>query len=231
MRSVLQFSGGKDSLAVLMLCQKVWDEICVVWVNTGAAYSDVVDYMDMWERRLPHFFVVESNQPEQIRENGWPVDVVPVNRTRYAANFMGCKGCRFQSYLDCCKENIWLPMHDASMRILNDGVAEEKFILRGQRDADTRKAPARSGDVVDGVTYLFPIQDWTDEQVWQYLKDVKAPIPPYYAEGEKTSRDCWDCTAYVKDNGARIQALPEHKRAIVEFRLAQLRQAVQEELP
>jgi hypothetical protein len=43
-------------------------------------------------------------------------------------------------------------------------------------------------------------------------------LPDYYAT-EKTSRDCWDCTAYRDDNVERVKNLPDEQREIVEQRL------------
>jgi len=55
----------------------------------------------------------------------------------------------------------------------------------------------------------FPVGDWSRDKVVAYVK-AHAPdlMPPGYAEGEKTSRDCWDCTAYLNDNRQRIANLP-----------------------
>jgi hypothetical protein len=61
------------------------------------------------------------------------------------------------------------------------------------------------------------------------LAQVGAELPPGYADGEKTGRDCWDCTAYLDDNEKRIGNLPSDRQAIIRDRLAQIDAAIKEE--
>ena len=83
--------------------------------------------------------------------------------------------------------------------------------------------------LVDGIELLMPIETWSTEQVFKYLKQVGAELPPGYAEGEKTGRDCWDCTAYLDDNKQRIANLPADRQMVVRDRLAQIEAAIKEE--
>ncbi len=223
-KSALQFSGGKDSLACLYLLRERWDDLYVVWLNTGAAYLEMEAYMARWKEKLPHFVELRSNQPAQIAREGWPADVVPVNNTAFAQSFLRNEGPLIQSYLSCCAQNIWYPMHDGTIAL---GVSE---IIRGQRRDDKRKAPLTNGQVVNGVTYTLPIEDWSEADVFAYLKSVDADMPPGYAQGERTGRDCWDCTAYLDENSQRIANLSDDRRAIVERRLGLIAGAVAEQM-
>ena len=69
--------------------------------------------------------------------------------------------------------NIMVPLHN---RVVTDG---NTTIIRGQKTCDKHKSPLRDGDVVDGLTFEFPIEDWTDEQVMQYLIREGCADPPY----------------------------------------------------
>ena len=209
----LQFSGGKDSLACLYLLRDQWDTLKVAWLNTGAAYPEIKAYMQMWKDRLPGFVEICSDQPSQVREFGWPADVVPINSTSMGRSVTGQDGPLIQPYLSCCMANIWMPLHKA---MIDMGVTT---IIRGQRVEDGRKTPIRNGDVRDGITFLMPIENWTTEQVFDYLDDVGADMPPGYGLGEKTGRDCWDCTAYLDENKQRIENLPDDRKAEVKRRL------------
>ena len=44
-KAVLSFSGGKDSLACLHLCRPYRDKLTVAWVNTGAAFPHIVEFV------------------------------------------------------------------------------------------------------------------------------------------------------------------------------------------
>lgn len=224
MKTALQFSGGKDSLACLYLYRERWDEIFVVWLNTGAIYPEMADYMARWKEKLPHFVELRSDQPSQVAREGWPADVVPVNNTTGARAFIDHDGPLIQSYLSCCAQNIWFPMHDGTVAL---GVTE---IVRGQRKADRRKAPLTNGQIVNGVTYTLPIETWSDADVFAYIESVGADMPPGYAQGERTGRDCWDCTAYLDENKRRIENLPPDRRAVVEGRIGQIAQAVADQM-
>lgn len=215
----LHFSGGRDSLACLYLLQDRWDDLLVMWCNTGAAYDSTIELMRRIEKEVPHFLEVKSDQPKFIEMFGHPVDVVPIRVSPFGRMIHAEKGTRFVEYPLCCGHNIWMPMHEATME------AGISTVYRGQRDSDKRKSPVRDGDVVSGITYRFPIQHWTDAEVNNFLGDR---LPDYYAT-EKTSRDCWNCTAYLGDNAERIEHLDVERRNVVRGVLAELHWALETE--
>lgn len=223
MDTALLFSGGKDSLACLYLNKHRWNDLLVIWVNTGAVYDEMLEYMDGWRKKLPFFWEVKSNQPEQVAKNGWPVDVLPINNTALGKAVTGSEGQLMQPYLSCCAENIWIPVHNA---VISSGV---KYVIKGQRLADGRKSTSRDGDIIDGVQYLMPIQSWSDEDVFDYLKLVGAELAPGYNQGEKTGRDCWDCTAYLDENRKRIENLPNERKIEIKRRLGIIKDAIDQQ--
>lgn len=222
--TALHFSGGKDSVACLHLYEDEWDEIAVLWVNTGAQHPDMLEYMAKWKKRLPHFVEINTDQPSNLRTFGWPVDVLPLENTVFGKEITGNKGPLLQSLYECCARNVWLPLHEATLRL---GV---KTVIKGQRLNDRRKSTARNGSVVDGVTYLMPLEDWSEDEVFDYLRSVDADMPEGYARGEKTGRDCWDCTAFLDENRTRIANLPTGMRAEVERRVALIGNAVADQM-
>lgn len=221
-KNALQFSGGIDSLATLWTLREQWDDLHVFWLNTGAAYEDTIKYMGRVKRLVPHFHEIQGVQPFSIAMFGWPADVVPVHATRDGRVSHSMSGLMFQPYIHCCARSIWEPLR---MAMIAHGATH---IYRGQRSSDKRKAPIKSGFVDEfGVTYLFPIESWTREEVFAYCrKECPSWIPPYYADGEKTSHDCWNCTAYLDENIERINALPTEQRDRVVGILGELRAEV-----
>lgn len=220
MDTALLFSGGKDSLACLYLYREFWDRMPVIWVNTGAAYPEMIEYMEGWKKRLPNFIEVQTDQPLSIKQHGWPVDVLPVRNSALGRALYDPDAPLMQPYLNCCAENIWFPLHKA---ILDCGATKA---IKGQRKADDHKSPTRDGDTVYGVTMLMPIYDWTTQQVFSYLKEVGAELAPGYLQGERTGRDCWDCTAYLGENRKRIENLPPDKKLEIKRRLGIIDQAI-----
>lgn len=223
MDTALLFSGGKDSLACLYLNKHRWDSIFVVWLNTGSVDEQTYEYMMGWKKILPHFIELKSDQPLNVATYGWPVDVLPVNNTTIGKQITGEDGPKMQSYLDCCAANIWIPIHFGLKGL---GVTKA---IKGQRNDDAKKSTSRDGDTRDGITFEMPIQDWTEDQVYDYLKSVGAELAPGYFMGEKTGRDCWDCTAYLGDNGRRIMNLPEEKKREVLRRIGIIRASIEDQ--
>ncbi len=198
---VLEFSGGKDSLACLYLLRYEWPRLTVLWVNTGAAYPETIEQMRKVREMVPHFLEVKSDQPSQIEANGLPADVVPIRSTVLGQRIHG-PSTLMQSFLGCCHDNLWKPAQDA-IKALGATV-----VIRGQRNTDSRKSPIRSGHIEDGVKYLFPIQDWTEKQVRDYLTSQGVELPPHYAYFN-SSLDCWNCTAYMDHNVGRAKHMRE----------------------
>lgn len=204
MRTVLQFSGGKDSLACLYLLEPRWSEITVAWVNTGAAFPETIALMERVRTQVPHFLEIAAEQ--SIERDGYPADVLPIAATSAGHLFEGETGPRFQSRYSCCAAALWAPMQKA-MREL-----EATTIIRGQKLSDAKKTPIRSGQVVEGITYEFPLEDWTDADVRHFLAEKKVSLPENYRY-MSTSLDCWNCTAYLSENAGRLQYLQERHPA------------------
>lgn len=189
--AVLQFSGGKDSLACLYLLEPYWQKIHVAWGNSGDAFPETLELMDLVRKLVPNFVEVKGNQPAQIERYGYPVDVLPV-RNHPAVAFLIHPHPRpkLQSCVACCNDNLWVPM-EAQMKSMG-----ATLIIRGQRLAEVQHTPVRSGDVINGVEYLFPLERWTSEDVREYLGER---LPSNY-EYMDTGLDCQHCTGHLFEN-------------------------------
>ena len=120
-----------------------------------------------------------------------PTDILPASSTPMGVSASGY-GVPMQDRYSCCLRSIMLPMHE---RMLADGIT---LIVRGQKTADRLKSPVRSGDVHDGIEYLFPIEEWSPRQVMQFLREQDAPIPRFY-EMLNGAPDCMTCSAYWEE--------------------------------
>lgn len=161
----LCFSAGKDSAVCLELLDPWLDRVEVIWVNPGDPHPETREYMDRVAERVPMFTEVRGKQPEYIRLHGKPG----------------------LGEFNCCAQNMWLPIQNYVARAGITG------LIRGQKNSDVLKSPVRSGDVVGGVEFLHPIEDWTDEEVIAFLGDR---IPESYKRGVKSSLDCQNCAVY-----------------------------------
>jgi len=197
---VFEFSGGKDSLACLYLLRPYWERITVLWCNTGDAFPETIEQMEGVKQLVPHFVEVRSDQPTQIAEWGVPTDLLPVWATPLGRAVRRDSPYRAQAAFDCCRANIWAPMERTARRL------GATMIARGQRRDEQLTAPLRSGDVVEGIEYLFPIETWTRGMVDAYLADSRIPVPANY-ELMDTSLDCQHCTAYLFQQAGKMTYL------------------------
>lgn len=200
MTKVLQFSGGRDSLACLYLLEPQWDDLTVVWCNSGAAFPETIAQMQKIRDEVPNFLEVKSAQT--IEHNGYPVDLLPISSTVVGQQIEGSRPFKYQSRYDCCAAALWLPMHRTMLELRAD------FVIRGQKLADRRKSPIRSGDVIEGIRYEFPLEDWSDERVLEYLKRRGVELPANY-QYMNTGLDCWNCTAYLDENVGKFDYMRE----------------------
>lgn len=189
----LAFSGGKDSMACLHLLKNEID--CAIYVDTGFAYPETLALV-RYAGSLVKLVVVQSDRLKQNEREGLPSDVVPINWTRLGQSLTGVKESYIQSYLGCCYENLMLPLMAEAKRL---GV---KTLYIGQRAEENHKSSLPSGAVMDGITRIYPIENWTEEEVFSYLKE-KMEVPEHYAI-KHSSLDCYDCTAYKTDSYDRV---------------------------
>ncbi len=222
---VLQFSGGKDSIACLMLLKEHLHRITVLWMNTGAAFPETIAQMASVRAMCPNFIEVSGAQPESIASQGYPVDVLPLRNDKHVQFLTQQERLPLQGFMACCFNNLMQPMHLATLEL------GATLIIRGQKAADHHKSPVTSGAVLGGVEFWFPIDDWTDAKVMEYVAD--SGLLPMHYEDANTSLDCWDCTAYRAENQWKQPYLERHhpdKAAEVRRRLVLIKQEIMNDL-
>lgn len=195
----LEFSGGKDSLACLWLLQPWWGQLTVLWINMGDAYPETLIQMKAISKLVPNFVALRGDSRKWALDHGYPVDITP-----FALTPMGLTVTRIESevrvapFERCCNDNYWQLAHQFKTQGNYTG------IIRGQKKADSLQAPITSGTIQDGVEYLLPVEDWTDEEVLAMVGDS---LPDSYRRGIPRGLDCMRCTAYVGESQERLADL------------------------
>lgn len=194
-RIAFQFSGGRDSIACLYLLRPYLDRITVYRLNTRVPFPETQEIIAQLRPLCPHYVEVDGNQPGVIEQFGLPSDIVPASHT--PLGLMAVEGARplIQDKYACCANTVMLPMH---YRMQQDGIT---LVIRGQKNADHHKATIRSGHVEQGIEYLFPIEDWSTQQVMDYLRAEGAPVSRVY-EMMSTTSECITCSAWWEDGAA-----------------------------
>lgn len=187
-RGALQFSGGKDSLALVYLLRPQWDKLTLYHVDTGDLLPEVREIVDMVEAMVPSFVRIETDAKAWTAKVGLPSDLVPTTSTPVGMAI----GASKQSIVDrfaCCVANIMAPMHG---RMIEDGVS---LAIRGTKRVDIGRLPAESGDTSMGYELWLPLADWSHEDVFAYLREVGAPICRVY-EHKVNAPECATCPAW-----------------------------------
>jgi 3'-phosphoadenosine 5'-phosphosulfate sulfotransferase (PAPS reductase)/FAD synthetase len=181
---ILQFSGGKDSLAVLHMYK---DQITrVFFANTGQNFPEMVDFIERTCEKygLPLTHVKAPKTLEDYHKTrGFPSDVVPI----------GFNPTGLQSVLECCNYMTWEPMMNYMV------ASQEKTVLRGQKKCDHHRSLGAEFKL-NGITFLNPLWEWSDQDVFDYLKRNKVEVAKHYKEMNE-SFDCWSCTGHLSHEG------------------------------
>lgn len=210
-----QFSGGRDSTAALYLLRQFWPYMTVYHLDTGDQFPETVAVVNQVEAE----FVAAGGSPfvriktdvHHTREHiGLASDLVPVDNTAVGRLVSG-RDVKIISRYDCCGITLMAPMHE---RIRADGIT---LLIRGQRDDEYAKQPKRSGDIEHGIEFLYPIQDWSGEQVQAYLNDNGHPVAPFYERGARRAPECMGCTAWW-DEGRADYLRQYHPIKFAEYR-------------
>jgi 3'-phosphoadenosine 5'-phosphosulfate sulfotransferase (PAPS reductase)/FAD synthetase len=193
-RGALQFSGGKDSLALVYLLRPYWNKLTIYHVDTGDLLPEVREIVDMVEGMVPDFRRIETDSTTFMHTFGLPTDLRPCSSTAIGLS-LGLSKQRLVDRFDCCAFNLMKPMHD---RMIADRVP---LVIRGTKRADTARMAAESGDTSMGYELWLPLQDWSHDEVFEYLRSVDAPICRIY-EHRVNSPECATCPAWTDERRA-----------------------------
>lgn len=228
-RVVLQFSGGKDSLACLYLIRPHWHKVTVAWCNRGAEFPETEAVIERI-KQLPLGGFVEVRppvpQPLSIQQHGLPVDVLPLGNTIFYGYATGKErtGVLVQEYLACCNRLLFQPLANF---VREYGAT---LVIRGQRSSEEMVGPIRDGAVEGGVEYLLPLETWGRGSVIAYLKQQGVELPPSYQHVRK-SLDCWGCTAFLGESQlSYLKEFHPDKWKVVADRLLKIKRALQPDM-
>ena len=163
--AAISFSGGKDSLAVLLLAADANLGIPVLFINTGLELNETVEYVHD---------VVNRYGMELIEEKA-PENAFFGNLERF--------GPPAKDYRWCCKTNKLGPMVAGILRNFPDGVLS--FIGQRRYESESRNASPRvwTSSWTPGQIGAAPIQDWNSLHVWMYIFWKNAPYNVWYEKG------------------------------------------------
>jgi sulfate adenylyltransferase subunit 2 len=187
-RPVLLFSGGKDSLVLLRLAEKAFRPgrfpFPIMHVDTGHNFPEVLEFRDHLIERLGERLIVASVQ-ESIDKGR----VVEETGPRASRNRL-----QTVTLLDAIAAHGFDAAFGGARRDEERARAKERvFSFRddfGQWEPKRQRPEVWSlynGRIRKGEhVRVFPISNWTELDVWQYIAEEKLEVPSiYYAHSRQ----------------------------------------------
>jgi sulfate adenylyltransferase subunit 2 len=218
-RPVLLFSGGKDSIVMLRLAEKAFRPakfpFPVMHVDTGHNFPEVIEYRDRRVAELGERLVVASVQES-------------IDRGRVSEQ-TGPRASRNQlqttTLLDAIEEHGFDAAMGGARRDEERARAKERIFSfrddfgqwnpRAQRPElwNLYNARIRKGEQIR----VFPISNWTELDVWQYIARENLELPLIYFAHE---RDVFKRDGMLYAASDFIERFPDEEpfRATVRFR-------------
>jgi sulfate adenylyltransferase subunit 2 len=187
-RPVLLFSGGKDSIVLMRLAEKAFRPgrfpFPVMHVDTGHNFPEVIEFRDRLVAQLGERLVVASVQ-DSIDSGR----VVEETGPRASRNRL-----QTTTLLDALEEHGFDAAFGGARRDEERARAKERvFSFRddfGQWDPKRQRPELWSlfnGRIRKGEhVRVFPISNWTELDVWQYIATERLEVPSiYYAHNRE----------------------------------------------
>jgi sulfate adenylyltransferase subunit 2 len=182
-KPVLLFSGGKDSIVLLRLAEKAFAPgdvpFAVMHVDTGHNFPEAIEFRD---RRVPN--VVVASVQESIDAGR----VVEETGPRASRNRL-----QTVTLLDAITEHGFDAAFGGARRDEERARAKERIF--SFRDEDGQWEPRRQRpelwDLYNGRirrgehVRVFPLSNWTELDVWEYIRTQGLEIPSIYFAHER----------------------------------------------
>jgi sulfate adenylyltransferase subunit 2 len=184
-RPVLLFSGGKDSITMLRLAEKAFYParipFPVMHVDTGHNFQEVLDFRDRRVSELGVQLVVASVQ--EAIDNGTVSEPPDGSRNRIQTPVL----------LEALEKHRFSAIFGGARRDEDKARAKERiYSFRddfGQWDPKNQRPELWSlynGRVHPGETIrVFPLSNWTELDVWQYIEQERIDLPSIYFAHER----------------------------------------------
>ncbi|HKG38427.1 MAG TPA: sulfate adenylyltransferase subunit CysD [Conexibacter sp.] len=181
-RPVLLFSGGKDSIVLLRLAEKAFRParfpFPVMHVDTGHNFPEVIEFRDRLVEQVGERLIVASVQ-ESI-DKGRAVEETGPRASRNRLQTV--------TLLDAIAEHQFDAAFGGARRDEERARAKERiFSFRddfGQWDPKAQRPELwqlYNGRVRKGEhVRVFPISNWTELDVWQYIERERLELPTIY---------------------------------------------------
>ena len=181
-RPALLFSGGKDSIVMAHLARKAFHParlpFPLLHVDTGHNFPETIEYRDSFAKEIRADLIVGHVQDSIDR--GTAIEEKGANASRNAIQTI--------TLLETIEEHDFDACLGGGRRDEEKARAKERFFSHrddfGQWDPKNQRPEL--WNIFNGRKHhgehfrVFPLSNWTEMDVWQYIKAEKIPLPSLY---------------------------------------------------
>ncbi len=215
-KPVLMFSGGKDSILMTYLAQKAFHPakipFTLLHVDTGHNFPEAIEFRDALVARLGVNLIVGS--VDEAIKSGLVTEETGFNASRNAL--------QTAVLLDELEKGKFDAAMGGARRDEEKARAKERFFSHrdefGQWDPKNQRPELWNifnGKKQYGEHFrIFPISNWTELDVWQYLMQENVELPSLYFSHK---RRCFVRDGVVLADSDMINKRPEEEAAMEEM--------------
>lgn len=218
-RPAILFSGGKDSITLVRLAQKAFYPgkipFPLVHVDTGHNFPETIEFRDKLAKKLGVELIVRN-----------VVDAINAGKVKEeTGKYASRNALQTVTLLDTIEEFKFDACIGGARRDEEKARAKERiFSVRNDfGEWDSKKQRPELFDMLNGKIELgenvrvFPISNWTELDVWNYIKAENMEIPSIYFAHE---REVFDRDGMIWSNSEFINKSEDEVpyKTIVRFR-------------
>ncbi len=186
-RPVMLFSGGKDSILMSYLAKKAfWPgkiPFPLMHIDTGHNFDETLEYRDWWMKEIGAQLIVRYVE-DSIRQGRVAEEEGP-NPSRNAQQTVTLLDALTEFKFDCAM--------GGARRDEEKARAKERFFSFRNRFGhwDPKNQRPELWNLYNGMKRpgehfrAFPISNWTELDVWQYMLREQVPLPSLYYTHER----------------------------------------------
>jgi sulfate adenylyltransferase subunit 2 len=181
-RPVMLYSIGKDSSVLLRLAQKAFHPgpipFPLLHVDTTYKFREMIDFRDRYTREIGARLIVHTNQA-----------AIGGGTQPFAVGTQRCCGLlKTQALLDALQAGGFDAALGGARRDEERSRAKERiFSIRDARGQwDPKRQRPEPWQILNGrrgpgeSVRVFPLSNWTEIDVWQYIDRERIPVVPLY---------------------------------------------------
>jgi sulfate adenylyltransferase subunit 2 len=184
---VMLYSIGKDSSAMLRLAQKAFHPapipFPVLHIDTSYKFREMIEFRDWYTAKVGVRLIVHTNRA-----------ALDAGATPFRLGTARCCGLlKTQALLDALREGGFDAAFGGARRDEEKSRAKERIYsfrdARGQWDPKNQRPELwnlYNGRVEPGESIrVFPLSNWTELDVWEYIHAERIPVVPLYFAKER----------------------------------------------